>query len=58
MQSNSEKRPIVGWWEEDAYTTWRKVLHWKPGVLKFIKRTTHKRDRRRVQNEIRKELKE
>ena len=41
-----ERRAIVSWDEEDAYTKWRKYYIWKPGVLKKIKRVTHKRERR------------
>ena len=32
--------------EYDAFSGWRKVLHWKPGQLKKIKRAYNKRVRK------------
>lgn len=42
------KRVIKTGDEQDAYTGWRKVLCYmqRPGVVKGIKRRTHKRERR------------
>jgi hypothetical protein len=42
------RRPIVTWDEEDAYTGWRRLYCYlqRPGVVKKIKRRTHKRERR------------
>lgn len=39
--------------EQDAYTAWRRVLPWKPGERKAIKRRTHRRERREAQADIR-----
>ena len=39
-------RRIVTWEEQDAYTSWRRVMAWRPGTLKGIKRRTHQRERR------------
>lgn len=48
------KRRIKGWAEEDAYTVWRKWYCYlqRPGVVKSIKRNTHKRERREGKKEI------
>ena len=42
------KRRMVNGDEYDAYTKWRHVLCYlqRPGVVKAIKRRTHKRERR------------
>lgn len=42
------RRPIRTWAEEDAYTPWRRLYCYlaRPGAVKSIKRTTHKRERR------------
>jgi hypothetical protein len=50
-------RRIVGADEQDAYTRWRKLYCYlqRPGVVKKIKRRTHKRERREAKTEIRKE---
>ena len=48
------RRRIVGSGEQDAYTSWRKYYCYlkQPGVLKKIKRSTHKRERREGRAEI------
>lgn len=50
-------RQIKGWSEQDAYTKWRRVLCYlqRPGVVKKIKRDTHKRERQQARREITKE---
>jgi hypothetical protein len=47
-------RRIVGGGEQDAYTGWRKVMCYlqRAGVVKKIKRGTHKRERREARREI------
>lgn len=49
------RRAIVSWDEEDAYTGWRKVLCYldKAGAVKYIKRKTHRRERREAKQAIR-----
>jgi hypothetical protein len=49
------RRAIVSWDEEDAYTGWRKVLCYldKAGAVKYIKRKTHRRERREAKRTIR-----
>lgn len=49
------KRRCVTADERDAYTAWRKVLCYmgRPGVVKAIKRRTHKRERREARQAIR-----
>jgi hypothetical protein len=49
------KRKIVLWDEQEAYTGWRKYSGWlqRPGVVKAIKRRTHKRERKEARAEIR-----
>lgn len=41
--------------EHDAYTPWRRVLCYmrRPGVVKTIKRRTHKRERAEARRELR-----
>ena len=52
------RRAIVTGSEQDAYTRWRKWLCYthRPGVVKAIKRSTHKRERREGRTEIRQEM--
>lgn len=47
-QRRTTRRRIVNSEEEDAYTRWRELLGYmrRPGVVKAIKRRTHKRERR------------
>lgn len=54
----TQKRIIKTADEQDAYTGWRKVLIYmsRPGVVKNIKRRTHKRERREGAQEIRDQL--
>lgn len=48
------RRRIVTSGEQDAYTPWRKVYCYlqRPGVVKSIKRATHRRERREGRAEI------
>jgi hypothetical protein len=46
------RRPIVSWDQEDAFTGWRRVLHWQKGELRKIKRREAKLERRRGREEI------
>ena len=41
-------RAIKTWGEQDAYTTWRKLYCYtqRAGVVKSIKKETHRRERR------------
>lgn len=52
------RRPIEGFAEEDAYTSWRRMYCYlqRAGVVKSIKRNTHRRERRQAKAEIRREL--
>jgi hypothetical protein len=56
-RSSMGRRPIVNCDEQDAYTAWRSVLCYtqRAGVVKAIKRTTHKRERREARTAIRTE---
>ncbi len=36
----------MSYWEVNAFTGWRRVLRWRPGERKSIKRLSHRRDRR------------
>ena len=49
------RRAIVSWDEDDAYTSWRHVYCYlaKAGAVKFIKRKTHRRERREAKLAIR-----
>lgn len=49
------KRLAKDWAEQDAYSSWRHVYcsFARPGVVKAIKRRTHKRERREAKAEIR-----
>ncbi len=39
-------RAVKGWDEQDAFTGWRRVLHFRPGQIRRIKRRAAKRERR------------
>lgn len=54
------RRQIIGYDEEDVYTSWRRVYCYtqRPGVVKSIKRKTHKRERREARAEIQTRLHE
>ena len=41
--------------EQDAFTGWRKYMHWKPGEVKRIKRRANKRDRQAAKRRIARE---
>ncbi|AYN58524.1 hypothetical protein HOU70_gp43 [Arthrobacter phage Liebe] len=49
------RRPVVTWEEQDVYTSWRRVLAYvqRPGVVRAVKRRTHKRERREARADIR-----
>lgn len=51
-------RPIKNADEQDAYTKWRHLLCYlgRAGVVKKIKRATHKRERREAKRDIRESL--
>lgn len=57
-RSSMGRQAVVTAEEQDAYTRWRKWLCYlqRPGAVKAIKRTTHRRVRREARAEIRKEL--
>jgi hypothetical protein len=40
------KRACADGYEQDAFTGWRHVYHWRPGELRKIKRRANKRERR------------
>lgn len=44
--------PLVGEAEQDALTGWRKVLSWKAGGRKLIKRKYNRRERRQVRRDL------
>lgn len=37
---------VMSFDERDAFTGWRKFLHWRPGQRKAVKARSHRRDRR------------
>jgi len=49
------KRCMVNGDEQDAYSVWRHMLCYlqRPGVVKKIKRRTHKRERQEWKREVR-----
>lgn len=49
------RRQIKSWDEDDAYTSWRQVYCYlnKAGAVKYIKRKTHRRERREAKRAIR-----
>jgi hypothetical protein len=51
------RRPVVGYAEQDAYTSWRRVYSYlqRPGAVRYIKQTTHRRERRQARDRIRKD---
>ena len=52
------KRIIVNGDEQDAYTGWRKLYIYtsRPGVIKKIKKRTHKRERKEAARWIKEQL--
>ena len=46
------KRLIKTASEQDAYTSWRKMLIWRAGAVKQIKKATHRRERREAKHWI------
>ncbi|MBK0296512.1 hypothetical protein IAE22_31295 [Bacillus sp. S34] len=55
MSHSMGRRAIVNGDEHNAYTRWRSMYCYltRAGVVKKIKRTTHKRERREQRNAIR-----
>jgi hypothetical protein len=45
-------RPVQNFEEEDAFSGWRKVMHWRPGEIKAIKRRYHRKERRWARRDI------
>lgn len=54
------RRPVIGYDEQDVYTGWRRLYCYtrKAGVVAYVKRKTHKRERREARQEIRKGLRD
>lgn len=48
------RRQIKSWDEDDAYTSWRQFYCYldKAGAVKYIKRKTHRRERREAKRAI------
>ena len=55
MRSAMGRMRIVTWDEQDCYTEWRKLYIYtqRAGVVKSVKRRTHKRMRREGKREAR-----
>lgn len=49
---NAEHRRTKNGDEVDAYSRWRKMMRWRAGERKAIKRRTHKRERQEAKNEL------
>lgn len=49
------KRPAKDGYEQDAYYA-RRFYHWRAGIVKQIKRRTHKRERQEAKADIKKGL--
>lgn len=45
--------PMKGFDEYDAFTGWRRVMHWQPGERARIKATYNRRVRRVIRRRIR-----
>lgn len=41
-----QPRVYKSWHEGDLYTSWRHLLYWQRGERKWVKRFTHKSERR------------
>ncbi len=50
-----QKEPAKSGYEYDWTTRWRRVLHWRAGVGRYIKRCMSKRARRAEKLRIRKD---
>jgi len=47
------REQMVGGAEFDAFTRWRRFLHWKPGMRRWIKRHFWKRIRQHTRQQLR-----
>lgn len=56
--SNTQRRVIKTWFDEDVHTRWRRMLCLmdKPGASKWGKIQTNRRERREEKEELREEL--
>ncbi|MEZ2347832.1 hypothetical protein [Terriglobus sp. RCC_193] len=45
--------PMISGDEHDAFTRWRRFLHWRPGIRARVKRGYNKRRRRQSKLELR-----
>ena len=52
------KATLSGGYEYDAFTGWRKLYRWGPGVLAYIKRRFNKRQRREAKRVAKGEAKD
>lgn len=43
----------MNYWEDSAFTGWRRVIRWRPGQRKAIKALAHRRDRRNAAQGLR-----
>ena len=50
------KRARVNGEEQDAFSCWRRVMAWRPGERKAIKRRSNRRERRKVREVLRTEF--
>ena len=48
-------RPVRSGEEQDAFTPWRRYLHWKPGERKQIKRRANRRERHEARISVERE---
>jgi len=44
------------WFEDDAFTGWRRAYNWRSGERKKIKKISHRIDRRQAKREASKEV--
>lgn len=56
--SNTQRRVIKTWFDEDVHTGWRRMLCLmdQPGAAKWGKTQTNRRERREEKEELREEL--
>lgn len=54
-RSSMGRRAIVTWGEQDAFTSWRRVLCYlqKPGAVKWNKKRANRRDRKQAKRDAR-----
>lgn len=47
-----DRVPAINGWEQDWTSLWHRMLHFRPGTGKYIKRSMNKRARRAARRDV------